>query len=75
MKKIEVTWFTPTEELPPEDKIVLATINGRAEGITFSNAVVELGYVSSQGWYSPEYDFTELTVIAWCDLEPYGGQL
>ncbi|MBR1673577.1 MAG: hypothetical protein IJ703_01300 [Eubacterium sp.] len=74
MKRFEVIWYTPHEKLPPEDKIVTATICGKADKLIFDHGLVELGWCKSNGWYSPEYDFEELDVLAWCDFEPYRGE-
>ena len=72
-KQVITTWYTPEEKLPPEDIGVIATISGKAKNYTLDHAVVTMYWCADEGWYSDEYDFTELTVHAWCDLEPYGG--
>ena len=74
-RQVIVTWFTPQEKIPKADEMVICTINGTAKGISFNNAIVILGWCIEEGWYSMEYDFEELDVIAWCDLEPYGGRI
>ena len=74
MKRFKVIWYTPNEKLPPEDKIVTATICGKAGRIVFDHSVVELGWCIKEGWYSQEYNFEELDVLAWCDFAPYGRE-
>ena len=73
-RQVIVTWYTPEEKLPPEDEYVFCTISGKAKNITFNNAVALMCYCKDEGWYSLEHDFDELEVLAWCDLEPYGGK-
>lgn len=70
-RQVIVTWYTPKEKLPPEDEMVICTINGKAYGLIFENALVNLAYCTEEGWYSTEYEFDELKVIAWCDLKPF----
>lgn len=74
-KQVIVNWYTPEERSPENDMAVVATISGKARGglNTFSHALVIMFYNEKEGWYSLEYDFEELTVHAWCDLEEYGG--
>lgn len=72
-RQVIATWTTPEEGLPEEGIDVVATISGKAEGVTFDHALAVLYWCKDEGWYSDEYDFTELTVHAWCDLEAYGG--
>lgn len=72
-RQVIVTWYTPEEKLPLEDEYVFCTISGRAKNITFNNAVALMCYCKDEGWYSLEHDFDELEVLAWCDLQPYGG--
>lgn len=72
-RQVIVTWHTPEERLPQDDVGVIATISGEAHNIRFNHAMVNLYYCEEEGWYSTDYDFSELTVHAWCDLKPYGG--
>ena len=72
-RQVIATWITPEEGLPEEGIDVVATVSGKAEGVTFDHALVVLYWCKDEGWYSDEYNFTELTVHAWCDLEAYGG--
>ena len=72
-RQVFVTWYTPSEKLPPtSDEMVICTINGRTKNMIFKRAVVLLAWCED-GWWSPDHDFVELEVLAWCDLEPYGG--
>ena len=70
-RQVIVSWFTPEERTPDPDIIVQATISGSAKSIRFKRTIVPLLYSENEGWYSLDYDFEELTVHAWCDLEPY----
>ena len=73
-RQVIVTWYTPEEKLPPEDMGVIATVSGNVNGtLIFERALQTAYYDKKEGWYSEEYSFTELTVHAWCDLEPYEG--
>ena len=72
-RQVIVTWFTPEEKLPEEDIGVLATVTARANNREFVRAILTVFYCKSEGWYELDYGFTELTVHAWCDLEPYEG--
>lgn len=72
-RQVIATWITPEEGLPEKDIVVVATVSGKAGGNIFDHALVLLSWFKDEGWYSDEYDFTELTVHAWCDLEAYGG--
>lgn len=73
-RQVIVTWYTPAEKLPPQDGLVICTINGEADGVKFDHAMVMLEWDDNDGWWSMDYSFTELEVLAWCDLEPYGGK-
>lgn len=75
-KQVIVQWYTPEEKSPENDIAVVATISGKArKGLltTFDHALVIMFYDENEGWYSLEYDFEELTVHAWCDIDPYEG--
>ena len=73
-RQVIVTWFTPEEKLPEEDIGVLATVTARAKNREFIRAILTVFYCKSEGWYELDYGFSELTVHAWCDLEPYEGE-
>jgi hypothetical protein len=72
-RQVIVTWFTPEEKLPEEDIGVLATVTARVKNREFIRAILTVFYCKSEGWYELDYGFSELTVHAWCDLEPYEG--
>ena len=72
-RQVIVTWFTPEEKLPEEDICVLATVTATAGNKRFIRTVLPVFYCKSEGWYELDYGFSELTVHAWCDLEPYEG--
>ena len=72
-RQVIVTWFTPEEKLPEEDICVLATVTATAGNKRFIRTVLPVFYCKSEGWYELDYGFTELTVHAWCDLDPYEG--
>ena len=72
-RQVIVTWNKPKEQLPPIDHAVVATVSGYAKNIVFDHAMVMLQY-DTCGWVSDEYDFMELEVHAWADLEPYKGE-
>ena len=70
-----VTWHTPDEKLPPEGDIVVATISGQAGCGYYDHVLARVEYYKEDGWYLTDKDdeMDELTVHAWCDLEPYKG--
>lgn len=75
-RQVIVTWHTPDEKLPPEYNSVVATISGKAGNSIFDHAMCMMEFARDGcGWLASELDleFDELTVHAWCDLEPYGG--
>lgn len=72
-RQVITTWYRPEEKVPADDLAVVATISGKAGNVTFNHAIVILYYAEGEGWGSTEYDFDELTVHAWADLEPYKG--
>ena len=73
-RMVIVTWYTPEQKLPAEDEGVIATVSGDVKGVVFfEHAVITARWSKAEGWYSDEYNFTHLTVHAWCDLEPYKG--
>ena len=73
-RQVIVTWFTPEEKLPEEDVCVLATVTATAGNKRFIRTVLPVFYCKSEGWYELDYGFTEMTVHAWCDLDPYEGE-
>lgn len=73
-RQVIVTWIKPEEKLPPNDVTVIATISGRAGNNHFERVLLPMEHDDDgSGWWSMSYDFDELTVHAWCDIEPYEG--
>lgn len=77
-RQVIVTWCKPEEKLPPEGEYVVATISGKTRNTTFEHALVLASWFDDRdGWCIDDYDFSlkgaHLTVHAWADLEPYGG--
>ena len=74
-QQVIVQWYTPAEKLPPEGDIVVATISGQAGCIHYDHTFALVEYYKDDGWYMTDKDdeMDELTVHAWCDLEPYKG--
>lgn len=71
-RQVIVTWYTPEEKLPEQNKFYICTISARSKSLRFDHVLMNLAWDEDDGWYSMEYYFEELTVHAWCDLEPYG---
>ena len=73
-RQVITTWYAPKEKLPPEEwDTVICTISGRAGSVMFDHAIEMMAFDQDSGWWSYDYEFDELTVHAWCDLEPYKG--
>lgn len=69
-----VTWHKPEEQMPPNEDCVIATISGRIGNATFDHAFVVASWDEADGWFFEGLDrCDDITVLAWCDLEPYGG--
>lgn len=80
-KQVIVTWFTPEEKLPPDEKkMVIVTFSGRDGSILYDHALrMGIWCDNDDGWcvsgwiieglsYSAEY-----VIHAWCDLKSYRG--
>ncbi len=79
-KQVIVTWFTPEEKLPPDEKMVIVTFTGRDGSILYDHALgMGIWCDNGDGWcisgwiieglsYSAEY-----VINAWCDLKSYRG--
>lgn len=70
MKQTTVTWYTPAEKLPPEDRYLPVTVSGRDGNIIYVNAlqVGEWAYDGS-GWTIEGFsEDAQFVVNAWCDL-------
>ena len=73
LKAIGVKWIPVEDRLPAEGDLVLVTVNGIYNHITFSDAI-ELGELCSDGtWFIAGYpDWNNPNVVAWMPLpEPY----
>ena len=74
-RQVIVTWHKPEEKLPLTDELVIATVSGKIANITFDHCFAIASYCEGEGWWidcaENEKDMDELTVHAWCDLEPY----
>lgn len=69
-----VTWYAPAEKLPPEDIFVVVTISGRQGHTTYEHALMLAIWFEDEGWIIDGIEEgADVTVHAWCDLEPYGG--
>lgn len=68
------TWYTPEEAVPPDGEITLVTVSGRGGDVGYDHAFALAEYWRDEGWdiYGAS-DKADLTVNAWCDIEPYGG--
>ena len=63
--------------MPPNDNFVIATVSGKVGHEIFDHTFMVANWIEGEGWYFVEADseneMDEITVHAWCDLEPYGG--
>lgn len=75
-RQIIVTWYEPSEKLPPNDDLVIVTVSGTAGNIEYDHALEMASWLSEDGWWFPNIDTEnendEIEVLAWCDLEAYG---
>lgn len=73
-----VTWYKPEEKMPPECIDVVACISFKGKHVTYDHAMV-IGNWAADGddwiFYDPLANRYKdrVTVHAWADLEPYGG--
>lgn len=76
-QQVIVTW--ETKKPPKPDIIVPVTISLKADHVTYDHAMVMADWLEEDnGWFFYD-DFAQrhhelVTVHAWADLEPYGGQ-
>lgn len=80
MKVVErmviVTWHTPEEKTPPNADFIVVTVSGTAGVVKYDHAIALASWDDNDGWWFPDIMVGEndsLKVLAWCDLEPYGG--
>ena len=73
-----VTWFKPEEKMPPEHIFVVTCISFKGDHVTYDHGLV-IGNWADDG---DDWIFDDplanrykdrVTVHAWADLEPYGG--
>ena len=73
-----VTWYTPQEALPEEGRQVVVSMSGYSRSTVWKNCLAVALYDDDVGWIidniDPDLVFNRMTVHAWCDLVPYGGQ-
>lgn len=70
-----VTWYKPSERLPKEGNIVVATISGHTGNVTYDHAFALVSYFDDgSGWMIEDYIIDDFIIHAWCDLDPYGGK-
>ena len=66
-------WIPTSERLPEYDELVLVTVKGKYNNITFENAIELAFYDKDEGWIlGAEPDWLKPNVTAWVELpEPY----
>ena len=76
-RQVITTWHRPEEKLPDDDCFVVATVSGKFGNVTYDHALLIANWMDEDGWYFEDplaERFNEdVTVHAWADLEPYGG--
>lgn len=61
-------WISTEDEVPSNDEVVLALVNGKCGNITFKNAYLLASYFKD-GWLLEDYpDTEEFTVSYWLHL-------
>jgi len=72
-----VTWYKPEERLPKDDVFVVTCISGKFGNVTYDHALIVANWMDDDGWFFEdslaERFHENVTVHAWADLEPYGG--
>lgn len=73
-KQVITVWHTPDEKLPPDGLIVVVTIDGKSNGITYDHALALAEHYTDDDWYVDGVaSMHDIEVLAWADLEPYRG--
>lgn len=69
-------WIPGSNRLPEYDELVLVTVKGKYNNITFENAIELAFYDKDEGWIlGAEPDWLDPNVTAWMPLpEPYKGR-
>lgn len=74
-KQVITTWYDPKRVLPEQGITVVVTITGYCRNTRYDHAIAKAEYWDDGGWFfeemDPDTDDMEITVNAWCDLEPY----
>lgn len=77
-RQVIATWYTPKEKLPPQDCYVVVSFSGHVPGeCGYENVLGTGAYYSREGWLIDgltDEESSYMTVHAWCDIEPYGGE-
>lgn len=77
-RQVIVTWYSPDEKLPPNDDFVITTVSGKVGNVEYDHAFEIASWLPDDGWWFLNIDTEdkdgEIKVLAWCDLEPYGGK-
>ncbi len=74
-RQVVVTWYKPEEKLPPEGRIVIATVSGHRHNrrVTYDHALALASWFNDGcGWELKHDHLDSFTVLAWCDLDAYG---
>ena len=73
-----VTWRTPQESLPEEHQQVVVSMSGYNRNTVWQNCLAIAFYDDEVGWVldnlDPDLVFNKMTIHAWADLVPYGGE-
>ena len=79
-RQVIVQWNKPTEALPKDECFVIVTVSGKCDNVTYDHAFAIANYLEDfddGGWWFDdpllERFRDDITVHAWADLEPYGG--
>lgn len=78
-RQVITTWHTPAERLPEDDCFVIVTVSGKCDNVTYDHAFAIANYLEEDEdswWFDDpllERFHDDITVHAWADLEPYGG--
>ena len=76
-KQVIVNWYKPEEKLPEDDSFVVTSVSGKFGNVTYDHAMVIANWMDEDGWFFEdplaERFNLSVTVHAWCDLKPYGG--
>ncbi len=77
-RQVFVTWYTPEEKNPEDGRICVVTISGKSEAQQMEyDHTFALGewFDDGRGWNVWDMpDDADIEVLAWCDLDPYGGE-